>query len=82
MKEKSQTPRFSFGTASTSFEDAIGTLSHTSGTAWGEVDRAITAQAPAVPLVWDKVPMASSKDVDAVPNENLGVWDFSFTSLR
>jgi peptide/nickel transport system substrate-binding protein len=50
--------------------------------AWGEVDRAITAQAPAVPLVWDKVPMASSKDVNAVPNENLGVWDFSFTSLR
>jgi peptide/nickel transport system substrate-binding protein len=50
--------------------------------AWGEVDRAITAQAPAVPLVWDKVPMASSADVNAVPNENLGVWDFSFTSLK
>jgi peptide/nickel transport system substrate-binding protein len=50
--------------------------------AWGEVDRAITAQAPAVPLVWDKVPMASSADVNAVANENLGVWDFSFTSLK
>ena len=34
--------------------------------AWGDVDRAITALAPAVPLVWDKVPMAHSKDVDGV----------------
>jgi peptide/nickel transport system substrate-binding protein len=50
--------------------------------AWGEVDRAITAQAPAVPLVWDKVPMAASADVDAVANENVGVWDFSFTSVN
>src|SRR4051794_38356271 len=29
------------------------------------VNAAITAQAPAVPLVWDKVPMAASADVDA-----------------
>ena len=50
--------------------------------AWGEVDRQITAQAPAVPLVWDKVPMAASADVSAVANENLGVWDLSFTSLH
>ena len=49
--------------------------------AWGDVDREITALAPAVPLVWDKVPMAHSADVNAVANENLGVWDFSFTSL-
>ena len=32
--------------------------------------------------VWDKVSMASSADVNAVPNPNLGVWDFSFTSLK
>jgi peptide/nickel transport system substrate-binding protein len=50
--------------------------------AWGEVDRAITALAPAVPLVWDKVPMAHSKDVDGVPNEQLGIWDFAFTSIK
>jgi peptide/nickel transport system substrate-binding protein len=50
--------------------------------AWGRIDRDITAQAPAVPLVWDKVSMAASADVRAVPNENLGVWDFSFTSLK
>ena len=35
-----------------------------------------------MPLVWDKVSMASSADVRAVANENLGVWDFSFTSLK
>ena len=51
-------------------------------TAWGNVDRRITADAPAVPLVWDRVSMASSGDVDAVANENLGVWDLAFTGLR
>jgi peptide/nickel transport system substrate-binding protein len=50
--------------------------------AWAEADRAIVAEAPAIPLVWDKVSMAHSNNVDAVPNENLGVWDFAFTSLR
>ncbi|HWK28752.1 MAG TPA: ABC transporter substrate-binding protein [Solirubrobacter sp.] len=50
--------------------------------AWGAADREIVAQAPAVPLVWDKTPMASSADVDAVVNDGLGVWDFAFTSLR
>jgi peptide/nickel transport system substrate-binding protein len=50
--------------------------------AWGAVDRQITADAPAVPLVWDRVSMASSSDVAAVANENLGVWDLAFTGLR
>ena len=50
--------------------------------AWGQVDRQITALAPAVPLVWDKIAMASSADVNAVPNDSLGIWDFSFTSLH
>jgi peptide/nickel transport system substrate-binding protein len=50
--------------------------------AWAAIDRAIVAEAPAVPLVWDKVSMAHSADVSAVPNENLGVWDFAFTSLK
>ncbi|MBE2316749.1 hypothetical protein DVA67_012265 [Solirubrobacter sp. CPCC 204708] len=49
---------------------------------WGEVDRAITALAPAVPLTWDRTPMAHSKNVEGVANESLGVWDFSFTALR
>jgi peptide/nickel transport system substrate-binding protein len=50
--------------------------------AWAGVDRRVTALAPAVPLVWDKVSMLHSADVRAVPNENLGVWDLAFTSLR
>lgn len=49
---------------------------------WGQVDRAITALAPAVPLTWDRVPMVHSKNVNGVPNESLGVWDFAFTSIR
>ncbi|MDA0179699.1 ABC transporter substrate-binding protein [Solirubrobacter phytolaccae] len=49
---------------------------------WGDVDRAITALAPAVPLTWDRVPMAHSANVNAVANASLGVWDFAFTSLR
>jgi peptide/nickel transport system substrate-binding protein len=50
--------------------------------AWGAVDREITAAAPAVPLVWDRVSMAHSADVAAVANESLGVWDLAFTSVR
>jgi peptide/nickel transport system substrate-binding protein len=50
--------------------------------AWAAIDRRITALAPAVPLVWDKVSMLHSADVRAVANENLGVWDLAFTSAR
>jgi peptide/nickel transport system substrate-binding protein len=50
--------------------------------AWADVDREITAAAPAVPLVWDRVSMAHSADVLAVANESLGVWDLAFTSIR
>ena len=50
--------------------------------AWAAVDREITAAAPAVPLVWDRVSMVHSADVSAVANESLGVWDLAFTSIR
>jgi peptide/nickel transport system substrate-binding protein len=50
--------------------------------AWAAIDRRITALAPAVPLTWDKVSILHSADVHAVANENLGVWDLAFTSLR
>ena len=50
--------------------------------AWADVDRSITAAAPAVPLVWDRVSMVHSADVAAVANESLGVWDLAFTSIR
>jgi peptide/nickel transport system substrate-binding protein len=50
--------------------------------AWGGVDRALTALAPAVPLVWDKTSLLRSADVAGVLNDGLGVWDLRATSLR
>ena len=50
--------------------------------AWGEVDRMVTALAPAVPWLWDKQPLIASKDVKAVANEYATGWDLSFSSLR
>jgi peptide/nickel transport system substrate-binding protein len=64
--------------------DAAKTLSDPAARAkaWANVDRAITAAALAVPLVWDRVSMVHSADVLAVANESLGVWDLSVTSIR
>jgi peptide/nickel transport system substrate-binding protein len=50
--------------------------------AWGEVDKMITAQAPAVPFVWDNTNLIHSKDVNGVPNEYFSAFDFAFTSLK
>ena len=50
--------------------------------AWGEVDRMVTALAPAVPWLWDKQPLIASKDVKGVANEFATGWDLSFSSLR
>ena len=32
--------------------------------AWGEIDTAITEQAPGIPYLWDKQPMLRSKNVN------------------
>jgi peptide/nickel transport system substrate-binding protein len=50
--------------------------------AWGEVDKMITNDAPAVPFVWDKTTLLRSKDVNGVANGYYTAWDFSFTSLK
>jgi peptide/nickel transport system substrate-binding protein len=50
--------------------------------AWGEIDKLVTAQAPAIPFIWDKVPTVESKDVRGVVNEYATSWDLSFTSLK
>ena len=51
--------------------------------AWGEIDRQITAQAPAVPWLWDNQPLLMSKDVNAVASQaNGGQLDLNFSSLR
>jgi peptide/nickel transport system substrate-binding protein len=50
--------------------------------AWAEIDRMITAQAPAVPYNWDTQPTLWSANVNAVLNLNNATIDLSFTSLE
>ena len=50
--------------------------------AWGEIDKMITADAAAVPLVWDKTALIWSKDVKGVGNPYYDGIDFGFTSLK
>ena len=50
--------------------------------AWGEVDKAITEEAAAVPWLWDTQAMLRSENVNGVVSRNLATWDFAFTSLK
>jgi peptide/nickel transport system substrate-binding protein len=50
--------------------------------AWGEVDDMITAQAPAIPWIWDNQDNIASADVAGVINKFNANWDLSFTSLK
>jgi peptide/nickel transport system substrate-binding protein len=50
--------------------------------AWADIDKMITANAPAVPFVWDKTTLVRSKNVNAVPNPYLALWDFTYTSIK
>jgi peptide/nickel transport system substrate-binding protein len=50
--------------------------------AWAEIDKMITADAPAVPFDWDKTTIIWSKDVNGVGNPYSDTADFSFTSLK
>jgi peptide/nickel transport system substrate-binding protein len=50
--------------------------------AWGEIDKMITEQAPAVPFVWDNTNLIHSKNVNAVASEYFTAFDFSFTSIK
>jgi peptide/nickel transport system substrate-binding protein len=49
--------------------------------AWGKADDLITAQAPAIPWIWDDQANLSSKDVVVVINLFNGLTDLSYTSL-
>jgi peptide/nickel transport system substrate-binding protein len=49
--------------------------------AWGEIDTMVTAQAPAVPWIWDYFPAIGSSNVSNVINAFNGNTDLSFTSL-
>jgi peptide/nickel transport system substrate-binding protein len=50
--------------------------------AWGEIDKMVTAQAPGIPFLWDKLPTVESADVRGVINQYSTSWDVSFTSLK
>jgi peptide/nickel transport system substrate-binding protein len=50
--------------------------------AWADIDKMITAAAPAVPFDWDKTTIIWSKDVNGVGNPYYDAADFSFTSLK
>jgi peptide/nickel transport system substrate-binding protein len=50
--------------------------------AWGEVDKAITEKAAAIPWLWDTQAMLRSENVNAVVGRNLATWDLAFTSLK
>jgi peptide/nickel transport system substrate-binding protein len=50
--------------------------------AWAEIDKMITAQAPAVPFSWDKTTIIWSKDVNGVGNPYHSTLDFAFTSFK
>jgi peptide/nickel transport system substrate-binding protein len=50
--------------------------------AWGEVDKAVTETAAAVPWLWDTQAMLRSENVNGVVSRNLATWDFAFTSLK
>ncbi len=50
--------------------------------AWASIDRQITAQAPAVPWIWDDTANIRSTNVAGVINKFNSNWDLSFTSLK
>ncbi len=50
--------------------------------AWGQVDDMISAQAPAIPYIWDDQANIQSADVAGVINKANANWDLSFTSLK
>ncbi len=51
-------------------------------TAWANIDKMISEQAPAIPYVWDKNPEIRSANVNGVASLNFGLWDISWTSLK
>jgi len=50
--------------------------------AWADIDKQITADAPAVPFDWDKTTIIWSKDVNGVGNGYYDGLDFSYASLK
>jgi peptide/nickel transport system substrate-binding protein len=49
--------------------------------AWAQVDKQVTAQAPAIPIIWDNQADVRSKNVNGVINLFNAVWDLNSTSI-
>jgi peptide/nickel transport system substrate-binding protein len=50
--------------------------------AWGEIDKMITEQAPAVPFIWDNTNLIHAKNVNAVGNAYENSFDLAYTSIK
>jgi peptide/nickel transport system substrate-binding protein len=50
--------------------------------AWGQIDKKITALAPAIPWVWDKNANIESSNVQGVIDQDNGLWALAYTSLK
>ena len=49
---------------------------------WGDIDKQITDQSPAIPWLWDKTTGIESRNVQGVINKFNASWDLSFTSVK
>jgi peptide/nickel transport system substrate-binding protein len=52
------------------------------GAAWGEIDKQVTAVAPAIPWLWDKLAIIRSPNVNGVATEFNAQWDLNYTSIK
>jgi len=50
--------------------------------AWGAIDDMVTAQAPGMVYLWDKIPQVEAPNVRGVVNQYSTSWDLDFTSLK
>jgi peptide/nickel transport system substrate-binding protein len=50
--------------------------------AWAKINHMIAEQAPAIPYLWDKTALVSSKDLVAVANGYYTTHDLSYTSVK
>ena len=60
----------------------VETSSSSAADQWAQIDRDITAQAPAIPWVWDSTQNIQSENVKGVINKFNSSWDLSFTSIK
>jgi peptide/nickel transport system substrate-binding protein len=51
-------------------------------TAWGDIDQMIVADAPAVPLLWDKTTLLQSKDVQGAGDAYTDTFNLAWSSVK